>query len=189
LTPVLRPAHRRIDTVVPLQQAVDDFLSCRRIAVAGVSRSANEAANAIYRKLRAAGYEVFPVNPNTEQAEGNRCYPDLGSIPGGVEAVVVATHPEVTDRVVRECAGLGIRRVWMHRAFGGGSVSEAAVRFGREAGLTVIAGGCPMMFCEPVDLGHRCIRWLTRLTGSLPRDAGPAAGASDGPRPGSTVER
>lgn len=148
--------------------AVEDFLAQKRIAVAGVSRSKNEAANAVYRKLRGAGYEVFAVNPKAQEVEGDPCFPDLGSVPGGVDGVVIATHPAVSEQVARECAELGIRRVWMHRSFGQGSVSEEAVRVCRDNGISVIPGGCPLMFCAPVDIGHRCMRWVLGVTGRLP---------------------
>lgn len=126
-----------------LGEAVDDFLAQRRIAVAGVSRTSGQAANLIYRRLREKDYQVFPLNPNAETVEGDPCFPDLRSIPGGVDGVVVATTPEVTEKIVEECAELGIRRVWMHRSFGAGSVSERAVDVCRVNRITVIAGGCP----------------------------------------------
>ncbi len=144
-----------------------DFLSQKRIAVAGVSRSPDQAANAVYRKLRGAGYEVFPVNPGACEVEGEGCFPDLKSIPGGVDAVVIATPPRATDQVVRECAALGVSRVWMHRSFGEGSVSRNAAEYCRANDIAVIPGGCPLMFCEPVDFGHRCMRWMLKLTGGL----------------------
>jgi predicted CoA-binding protein len=151
-----------------LRQAVTDFLGLKRIAVAGVSRDSRQAANAIYRKLRQSGYLVFPINPNAEEVEGDACYPDLASVEGGVEGVVVATHPRVTERVIRDCVSLGVNHVWIHRSFGAGSVSEEAVQLCHDAGIEVIPGACPMMFCEPVDLGHRCMRWFLRITGGLP---------------------
>ena len=46
--------------------------------------------------------------------EGDRCYPDLQSIPGAVDGVVVITRPEVSERIVHDCVGAGVRRVWMH---------------------------------------------------------------------------
>lgn len=151
-----------------LQEAVSEFMAQRRIAVAGVSRNPKEAANLIFRKLRSAGYETFAVNPNAAEVEGDVCYPDIGSVPGGLDAVVIVTPPEVTEAVVRDCAAAGVRRVWIHRSFGRGSVSDEAVRYGREHGLEVIPGGCPMMFCQPVDVAHRCMRWVLRVTGGLP---------------------
>jgi predicted CoA-binding protein len=151
-----------------LNTMVAEFLALKRIAVVGVSRTKTEAANAIYRKLRTRGYEVFPVNPNAAEVEGDNCYPNLGSIPGGVEGVVIATHPDVALDVVEQCLKAGVSHVWMHRSFGTGSVSAPAVERCKESRISVIPGGCPMMFCEPVDLGHKCIRWILRLSGGLP---------------------
>jgi uncharacterized protein len=156
-----------------LKGAAAAFLASKRIAVVGVSRHGAEAANAIYRKLRDSGYEVFAVNPRAEEVEGDRCYPDLAAIPGGVEAVLIATPPAAARGVVAECAELGVGRVWMHRSFGAGSVSPEAVDLCREKGIAVIPGACPMMYLEPVDVPHRCFRWFLGLTGGLPHPAGP----------------
>ena len=153
----------------PLKQAIDDFLAQKRIAVAGVSRSSDQAANLVYRGLRKANYELFAVNPNVDGVEGDTCYHDLKSISGGVDAVVIATAPEVTEAIVRECSEQSIARVWMHRSFGKGSVSEQAVAFCWENGITAIAGGCPMMFLPRTHFGHRCMRWVLNLTGGLPK--------------------
>lgn len=152
-----------------MDSMVADFLAQARIAVVGVSRTKGDAPNTIYRKLRRLGYEVFPVNPKAETVEGDRCYPNVSAIPDGVEAAVIATRPEVTDAVVRDCGDAGIKRVWMHRSFGNGSLSSRAVTYCRENGIKVIAGGCPMMYCEPVDIGHKCMRWFMRVSGSLPK--------------------
>lgn len=155
-----------------LETAVRDFLAQKRIAVAGVSRqAAGHGGNIVYQRLRSRGYEVFAVNPNADSVEGDACYHDLASIPGGVDAVVVATNAADTGRVVDECAKLGIRRVWMHRSFGAGSVSPEAVEAGRAAGITVIAGACPLMFDPTADVGHKCMRWVMGLTGGKPTAA------------------
>ena len=153
-----------------LRELADDFLAQRRIAVAGVSRAdANAPANLIFRKLRDAGHEMFAVNPHGGEVEGTAAYADLAAIPGGVDAVVVATPPAATEQVVREAVALGVRRVWMHRSFGEGSVSASAVAYCREHDVRIIAGACPMMYCEPVDFGHKCIRFVLGLTGGLPK--------------------
>jgi uncharacterized protein len=148
-----------------ISNAAREFLPKKRIAVAGVSRKGDVAANGIYKKLRAAGYEVFAVNPKADEVEGDSCYHDLASIPGGVDGVVIATHPSVTMQLVKECAGNNIQYVWMHRSFGAGSVDDEAVTAGKELGLKVIPGSCPLMFCEPVDIAHRCLRWFLRVSG------------------------
>ena len=133
-------------------QPVTAFLRGKRIAVAGVSRESGQAANAVYRKLRDSGYETFPINPNASEVEGARCYPDLGSVPNPIDGVVVVTHPNMSMELVRQCGEHGIRQIWFHRSFGDGSVSEAAIRECQARGIQCIVGGCPLMYCEPVDL-------------------------------------
>jgi len=149
-------------------ESVAEFLSGKRFAVAGVSRDPGQPANAVYRKLRAAGYEVVAINPNAAVVEEAQCWPDLASLPGPIDGVVVATPPDASVAVVRQCAELGVRRVWLHRSFGDGSVSEGAVRECAALGIDCIVGGCPLMYCAPVDLGHRCMRWLLSWQGRVP---------------------
>ena len=123
----------------------------------------------MYQRLRERGYEVFAVNPNADEVEGDPSYHDLRSIPGGVNAVVIATRPEIAEETMRECADLAIQHVWMHRGPGGGSVSEAAAEYGRQHGIAVIDGGCPCMFDPTADIGHKAMRVIFTLSGNVPR--------------------
>jgi uncharacterized protein len=154
--------------VATIPESVAQFLGGKRIAVAGVSRSPDQAANAVYRKLRDSGYEVFPINPNADEVEGVKCYPSIAGIPGEVDGVVVATHPDVAAQMVRECSERGVKRVWFHRAFGDGSVSQEAVRECESRGIDCIVGGCPLMFCQPVDFGHKCMKWWLQWRHRVP---------------------
>ncbi len=154
--------------MVKVPELVVEFLRGKRIAVAGVSRDPRHAANAVFRKLRDSGYEVFPINPNASEVEGTRCYPNLGSIPPPIDGVVVATRPEIAVEVVRQCSEGGVQRVWLHRSFGEGSASDATIRECEMRGVQCIVGGCPLMYCEPVDFGHRCMRWWLRWRGRVP---------------------
>lgn len=150
-------------------ESIATFLRGRRIAVAGVSRQPNQAANAVYRRLRSSGYEVFPINPMTAEVEGARCYPDVGAVPGPLDGVVIATAPDISAQVVRQCADHGVRRVWFHRSFGAGSVSEEAVSECAARGIDCIVGGCPLMFCDPVDVGHKCMKWWLQRRERVPK--------------------
>ena len=153
-----------------IAQAATAFLEHKRIAVTGVSRTpGSHGSNVVYRRLRERGYDVFAVNPNADTVEGDRAYHDLRSIPGGVDAVVIGTRPELADQTMQECAELGIKHVWMHRGPGGGSVSDTATAYGRAHGLTVIDGGCPCMFGPTADAGHKAMRLVFTLTGNVPR--------------------
>jgi len=155
-----------------LQAAVAEFLAQQRFAVAGVSRDGNLPANHIFRKLRDAGYEVYPVNPAAQEVEGVACFPKLASLPVKIDGLVIAAPPGAAASLVEECIDLGIPRVWMHRSFGEGSVSAEAVEMCRVAGISLIPGACPMMYVEPVDLGHRCIRWFMGVGRKLPEPEG-----------------
>jgi hypothetical protein len=156
--------------MIPMKQAATQFLSNRRIAVTGVSRNPKgHGSNVVYQRLRARGYDVVAINPNAEKVENDLCYPDLKSVPGGVEAVVIGTKPEHAMDTVRECTDLGIRQVWMHQGPGPGSVSVMAAEYGRDHGITVIDGGCPCMFNPTADLGHKMMRAVFTVTGKVPR--------------------
>jgi uncharacterized protein len=153
-----------------IKEAASEFLTSKRVAVTGVSRQpTNHGSNIIYKRLRGRGYEVFAVNPNAQEVEGDPCFHDLRSIPGGVDAVVIATRPETAEETMRECADLGIKHVWMHRGPGTGSVSPAAADYGRQRGIAVIDGGCPCMFDPTADLGHKAMRVVFTLSGNVPR--------------------
>jgi predicted CoA-binding protein len=145
-----------------------DFLAQKRIAVVGVSRDTG-TANGIYRKLRDEGYTVFAVNPNTDEAEGDPCYPSIKELPGPVDGAVIVTKPAISEQVMHDCVEAGVPRVWMHYnpMFGADntSVSDPAVTYGREHGVTVIAGGCPMMFLE---VFHKVMKWFLGVSGKLP---------------------
>lgn len=150
-----------------IQARIDDFLAQKRIAVAGVRGSKDDAANLIYRKLRGAGYTVYAINPNASTVEGDPCYPDLHATPERPEAVVIVTRPEVTDQIIQQCADLGIKRVWIHRSPMGNSLSERSKELCKEKGIALIPGMCPMMFVDKVDFPHGLMRWFTRVTGKM----------------------
>ena len=154
----------------PIKEAASEFLAHKRVAVTGVSREPKDhGGNVVYRRLRQRGYDVFAVNPNADEVEGDQCYHDLRSIPDGVEAVVIATRPETAEATMRECAELGIGHVWMHRGPGPGSVSEPAAAYGRQQGIAVIDGGCPCMFGPTADVGHKAMRVMLTMSGNVPK--------------------
>jgi predicted CoA-binding protein len=148
--------------------SIASFLQGKRFAVAGVSREGNLPANAIFKKLKASGFDVVPVNPNAATVEGATCYPNLAAIPGALDGLVIAAHPDVAAGLVKQAAARGVSQVWFHRSFGEGSFSSAALDACRAAGIVPIVGGCPLMYCAPVDVAHRCFRWWLGFKGRLP---------------------
>jgi predicted CoA-binding protein len=154
-----------------IKDAASEFLANKRVAVTGVSRNPkSHGSNVVYKRLRERGYEVFAVNPNAEQVEGDSSFHDLRSIPDGVDAVVIATKPETAEETMRECAELDIKHVWMHRGPGAGSVSKPAAAYGRQEGIAVIDGGCPCMFGRTADFGHKAMRVMLTMSGNVPKE-------------------
>jgi predicted CoA-binding protein len=96
-------------TTPTLETKVQDFLAQKRIAVAGVSRRNGEhpVGNLIYHRLKETGHDVYAVNPHMQTFEGDRCYPNLQSIPGGVDGVVIVTRPPTTEQIVHDCSQAG----------------------------------------------------------------------------------
>jgi predicted CoA-binding protein len=150
------------------KQAIDSFLSCRHLAVVGVSRDPKDFSRAVLRAFVERGYDAVPVNPAGGEAEGRRSVGRVGDVQPPPEAALVMTPPAVTAQVVRECAEAGVRRVWMHRGGGQGAVSPEAVAFCRERGIEVVDGECPFMFLPDAGFFHGVHRFFRRLGGRFP---------------------
>jgi predicted CoA-binding protein len=154
-----------------IDQAVDDFLSLKRIAVAGVSRDpgGTHASNGIYTRFKERGYEVFPVNPNADKVMGDTCYRSLKDIPGGVDGVVIATHPKDTLSVAQDCKALGIDKVWIHKNIGAGSYTKEAHEYCRQNGITALVS-CPLWYGNTADGFHKVFGGACRLFRTVPNE-------------------
>jgi predicted CoA-binding protein len=143
---------------------VREFLEQPTLAVVGVSRAGNKFGNAAYKELKSKGYRVYPVHPEADVIDGDRCYPSLSALPEPADGVLVVVPPQQTEKVVREAAEAGIRRVWMQQ----GAESVTAIRFCEEQGMDVVHNECVLMFAEPTAFPHRLHRCVWRLLGKLP---------------------
>jgi len=147
------------------KSAVMDFIGQHSLAVVGVSRKGSKFGNAAYRELKAKGYQLVPVHPQAETLEGDRCAKNLASLPAPVGGVLVIVPPRQAEKVVREAAEAGIKRVWLQQ----GAESTAAIRLAESKGMSVVAGECILMFAEPAGFGHRAHRWIKGIFGGLPK--------------------
>jgi len=157
-----------------INDLVQEFLNQKKVAIVGVSDKRETGCNSNYKKFKDAGYRVYAVNPHISTYDGNRCYPDLKSIPETPDAVFILARPGVTEQIVQDCVDLGIKHVWMHcmmgtkpgLAAGISSVSPEAVELCRLNGISVIPGSCPNQFLDP-DFGHGMMRNLWGMFGFL----------------------
>ena len=147
---------------MPSKATIGEFLRQEHIAVVGVSRDPKEFANSVYRTMRDHGYELYPVNPNAKEIEGDRAYAKVSDIPGPVDGVLIMVPPTPALQVIADCAARGVTRVWLHRGVGKGSSSPEAIDLCERYGIAVVDGVCPLMFLKPVKGVHRFHRMFRR---------------------------
>lgn len=150
------------------RERIDDFLGQKRLAMVGVSRNWKDFSRLLFREFQKRGYDMVPVHPEAEEIDGAACRRKVTEIDPPVDGVLLMTKPAVTDEVVKDCAEAAIGRVWMYRAAGPGAVSQGAVDFCEESGITVIPGYCPYMFFEKPGFFHSAHVFLMKLTGKYP---------------------
>jgi uncharacterized protein len=135
----------------------------------GISHDPANFSVKLFEELCRRGYDVVPVNPNLQEVQGRRCFARVQDAQPPVEAVLLMTSPQATETVVHDCAEAGVRRVWMYRAAGKGSVSENAVAFCQEHGMRVVPGQCPFMFLPDSGGIHRFHGFVRKIMGRYPR--------------------
>jgi uncharacterized protein len=150
---------------------IQDFLAQKRIAMVGISRDSASDSARLFEELCHRGYDVVPVNPNVAEVQGQRCFARVQDIQPPVEAALLMTKPEVTEKVAHDCAEAGVRRVWMYRGVGQGAVSPEAIAFCQEQGMQVVPGQCPYMFLPDAAGVHRFHGFIRKIMGRYPRHA------------------
>jgi predicted CoA-binding protein len=143
---------------------IDDFLSQKKLAVVGVSRSGGKFGNLAYRELKRSGFDLIPIHPQAGTLEGDKTCRDLASLPVRVGALLIMVPPTQTEKVVQEARKAGIKRIWMQQ----GSESQTAIDYCNENGIAEVHGECILMFAGKSFL-HKPHRWLWGLLGRLPK--------------------
>ncbi|MGC4119124.1 MAG: CoA-binding protein [Myxococcales bacterium] len=143
-----------------MQPEKQAFVEQKRIAVVGVSKSGKGFGSYALKALRKRGYEVYPVNIDADEIEGEKCYRRLDDIPQKPDAVVTVVPPERTADVVADCARVGIGKVWMQQ----GSESEQAIALCKEKGISEVHGACILMHARPEGM-HKFHGWIWNLLG------------------------
>lgn len=146
------------------KKSVEPFLTPGKIAVAGVSRNRKKFGYMLYDLLKKQGYQVFPVNPNTNGIDDEICYPDIRSLPPDIRHLVVATPKARSKEVISAAVDHGMEHFWIQRE----SQDPEAVALLQERKLNVVTGECLFMHIEPVTGVHRFHRALRRFFGGMP---------------------
>jgi predicted CoA-binding protein len=146
-----------------MEPEIDDFVRCRNLAIVGVSRSGKGFGNAALKELRARGYTASIVHPEATEIGGERCFPDLASLKGEVEGVLISVPPPRAVGVIKDAYASGIRKVWLQR----GAESAEALAAAKELGVEAVSGKCILMYAPPVRSIHNFHRAVTKLVGQL----------------------
>lgn len=146
-----------------MNQAIQDFISGKRIAVIGASRGGKKFGNAAAKELAARGYQVVLVHPSAERIDDFQCYPSLDAVRDKVDGVFVCVPSLQAETVLRRAAELGLRNVWLQQ----GAETPELIALGKELDLNLVAGKCVLMYAPPVRSFHGWHRGLMRLVGQL----------------------
>lgn len=117
---------------------VESMLGLKNWAVVGATDNTDKYGYTIYKVLKAAGYNVYPVNPGITEILGDKCYPTLNDLPVKPEVVNVVVPPKVCEQIMNDCAELGIKNVWLQP----GSNAAKVVTLAKELGLNVVDHNC-----------------------------------------------
>lgn len=124
-----------------MEGLIREFVNQRVWALVGASADRSKYGNMILRDLRKAGYIIYPVNPSETEIEGLRAYPTLADLPEPPQVVDIVVPSSVTEEIVRQCAELGLNRVWMQP----GAESEEAIAFCQDRDIKVVHHACAMV--------------------------------------------
>ena len=148
---------------------IKDFLSAKRIAVIGASRSPREYSRSLYRELLKHGYDAIPVNPNTDELDGRRCFKNIKDISPAPERALIVLPEDKTEQAVLDCADAGVKNIWLHRHVAGGASDTRAIFRAEEKGLGLITGFCMFMFLPRSPWIHKFHGGIMKLVGIYPR--------------------
>ncbi|MCP4756101.1 MAG: CoA-binding protein [Proteobacteria bacterium] len=134
------------------------FFSGDSYAVVGHAKAQN-FPKLTYDKLKSLQKTVYPVDPSLTEMEGDTVFPDLASLPGPVDRIVLEVPKQETLDWVSKAAELGVKDVWIHM----GRETPEALELAKEKGLNLRYGTCAVMYVTPGFSYHSIHKWIMRL--------------------------
>jgi uncharacterized protein len=110
----------------------------RNIAVVGLSSSPLRPSHGVSAYMQTQGYHIIPVNPEIEEALGEKAYPSLTAVPDKIDIINVFRRPEFVDEIVDQAIELKVPAIWMQEDV----VNERAAETARKAGIFVVMDRC-----------------------------------------------
>ena len=122
----------------PTEEIAELLKHSRTIAVVGISKKPERDSYKVAKYLKEHGYKIIPVNPRYDEVLGEKCYPDLKSIPEKIDIVDIFRKPDAIPPIVDEAIEVGAKAVWMQLGLAHNEAAEKA----RKAGLQVVMSKC-----------------------------------------------
>jgi len=142
---------------------IESFITAKKMAVVGFSRSGRKFGNMAGKELIKRGYEVFPVHPRAVEIDGLTCYPNLKSLQGKVDSLLVSIPSVNVPPVLEEAAQTGLKNIWLQQ----GSWSKEVQLTAERLGLQVVSKKCILMYAPPVTSVHKFHRTIKSIFGGL----------------------
>lgn len=146
-----------------MNQAIQDFIDSKRIAIVGVSRSGKKFGNITLVEMKQRGYQMFVVHPEAKEIQGDRCYPNLQALTGQVDGVLISVPPKQSTQVLRDAVAAGIKRIWVQS----GAESDELLAAAKELAVNPVTKKCILMYAQPVTGMHTFHRFFNKVFGQL----------------------
>lgn len=144
-----------------VRSTIDEFLTSKKLAIAGVSRDPKKFGHILYCTLKKKGYQVYPVNPSADIIDGCVCYRNISDLPTEVKDLLVVTATKDTDMVIKAAIDRGIKNIWIQN----GSETYNAVKMAMDNHVNLVTGMCILMYAEPSGF-HKFHQVLAKVFGS-----------------------
>jgi uncharacterized protein len=145
---------------------IDEFMSQSAIGIAGVSRNNKKFGYVVYNELKQRGLKVYPLNPNTEKIDSDKCYSDIDSLPTDTNAILIMTSKKNTFEVLNQAIKRNIKHVWIQQ----GSETKEALELANKNNINLISGQCILLAAEPVKGFHKFHKVIAQLFRLYPKN-------------------
>ena len=146
------------------RKSIETFLSSRKLAIAGVSRDPKKFGHSIFKELKEKGFEVYPVNPNTDNINGTPCFHSISALPLDVRSLVILTPKPQTLQLVKDAVEKGMDNIWIQQL----SETKESLAYLSGRPLNLVSNECILMWIEPVKSVHKFHKTIRKIFGLLP---------------------
>src|SRR5512133_1389516 len=145
-------------------QQINDFIDSQPIALVGVSRNPKKFGYSAFKELKEKGMKIVPVNPQTDEIMGEKCYRNVSMLPPEIKGLIIVTQKSQTATVVKEAREKGIRQIWIQQM----AETPEAIQQLSGTDINYITKECILMYYKSNGM-HKFHRVLKKFFGKYPK--------------------